>query len=98
MWMKQQSRQEHIIYLALWGMLFAAPVLSLYLRAMNDSSLSFQWSEVWVIWQHFTPYLLLFIIHNFLVAPLLVYQHKRLIYGSIFVAMIVGFMLYQCGD
>ena len=94
--MKQQSRQENIMYLALWGLLFAAPVLSLYLRALSNESLTFQWSEVMMVWQHFTVYLLLFLIHNFLIAPLLVYENKRLLYGSLFVAMIAGFMIYQC--
>ena len=94
--MAHQSRQEHIMYLALWGLLFAAPVLSLYLRALNNESLTFQWSEVIMGWQHFTVYLLLFLIHNFIIAPLLVYGNKRLLYGSLFVTMTAGFMIYQC--
>lgn len=94
--MAHQSRQEHIMYLALWGLLFAVPVLSLYLRALNNESLTFQWSEVIMVWQHFTVYLLLFLIHNFIIAPLLVYGNKRLLYGSLFVTMIAGFMIYQC--
>ena len=71
-WMKQ-SRQENIIYLAVWGLLFAAPLLSLYVRTMNDTSLVFDWTEVLLIWRKFALYLLLFLVHNFLLAPLLGY-------------------------
>ena len=33
-WLKQ-SRQENLIYLAMWGLLFAAPLLSLYMRTAD---------------------------------------------------------------
>ena len=42
LWMKQ-SRQENLIYLAVWGLLFAAPLLSLYVRTVNDPTLVFNW-------------------------------------------------------
>ena len=40
----KQSRQENLIYLVLWGLLFASPLLSLYVRTMNDTNLTFDWS------------------------------------------------------
>ena len=43
-WMKHQSRQENMIYLVVWGMLFAAPLLSLYVRSVSDESISFDWN------------------------------------------------------
>ena len=45
--MRYQSRQENIIYLVLWAMLFMAPILSLYVRFLNGDSLYFQWHELW---------------------------------------------------
>ena len=81
-WMKQ-SRQENLIYLAVWGMLFAAPLLSLYVRTVSDTNLVFDWTEVFIVWRKFIPFLLLFLIHNFLLAPLLVHGHKRIVKVSI---------------
>jgi hypothetical protein len=95
-WMKNQSRQENIIYLAAWGVLFLAPLLSYYVRTVNDSRLTFEWMEMMIVWKQFSIYLLLFAIHNFLLAPLLIHQHKRLLYFSIVGAILVGFTLYQC--
>ena len=68
----KQLRQENLIYLAVWGWLFAAPLLSLYVRTVSDESISFDWTEVLLVWRHFAVYLLLFLVHNFLLAPLLV--------------------------
>ena len=96
-WMKQ-FRQENLIYLAVWGLLFAAPLLSLYVRTVSDPDISFDWKEVFTVWRHFVLYLLLFLIHNFLLAPLLVHGHKRVAYFSIVAALLIGFTLYQCNS
>ena len=48
--MKQQSKYENMAYAALWGLLFAAPLLSLYIRAMHDTDMVFDWHDVWVVW------------------------------------------------
>ena len=95
-WMKNQSRQENLIYLAVWGMVFAAPLLSVYMHTINDSEATFDWLEIFFVWRKFAVFLLLFLIHNFLLAPLLVYKHRRWLYLSIAVVVLVGFTLYQC--
>ena len=94
--MKNQSRQENIIYLVVWGILFAAPLLSLYIRTVNDTNIMFDWSEVFIVWRKFAVYLVLFLIHNFLLAPLLVHQHRRVLYFSIVTAVMAAFITYQC--
>ena len=96
-WMKQNI-QENVTYLVVWGLLFAAPLLSLYVRTFSDENVKFDWAEVFFIWRKFVVYLLLFLVHNFLLAPLLVYRHKRVMYFS-FVAVLFGaFAFYQCSS
>jgi len=94
--MKHQSRQENVIYLVVWGLLFAAPILSLYVRTINDSSLVFEWSEVFLVWRRLSVYLLLFLVHNFLLASLLVHRNKRVAYFSIITVVLIAFTFYQC--
>ena len=96
MWMQEQSRYENTGYVALWGLLFAAPLLSLYVRTMNDSSVAFNWQEVFMVWRQFAVYLLLFLVHNFILAPLLIYRHKRWLYALLTLCMIGLFISYQC--
>ena len=91
----KQLKQENLIYLVVWGMLFAAPLLSLYVRTVNDTNLVFDWTEVFLVWRKFAVYLLLFLVHNFLLAPLLVYRHKRAAYFTIVVVVLVAFGFYQ---
>ena len=92
----KQSKQENLIYLAVWGLLFASPLLSLYVRTVSDPNHLFDWTEVLGVWRLFVPFLLLFLVHNFLLAPQLVYRNKRVAYFSIMAVIIVAFTLYQC--
>ena len=93
-WMKQ-SRQENLVYLVVWGLLFATPLLSLYVRTISDSDATFNWTEVFLVWRRFAVYLVLFLIHNFLLAPLLVHQRRRVVYVAVVVLVIAAFMVYQ---
>ena len=100
-WMKQ-SRQENIIYLVVWGLLFAAPLLSLYVRTLSDDSdAPFRWAEVLFVWQRFAVYLGLFLIHNFLLAPLFIgqqdgHKRRRTVYFVIMALILSVFTFYQC--
>ena len=91
----KQSRLENIIYLAVWGLLFAAPLLSLYVRTVSDTNIEFNWTEVFIVWRHFAVYLLLFLVHNFLLAPLLVHRQKRILYFSLVTVLLVVFVAYR---
>ena len=97
-WMKHQSQQENMIYLVVWGLLFAAPLLSLYVRTVNDPNMVFDWAEVLLVWRKFAVFLLLFLVHNYLLAPLLVHEHKRTLYFSFVALVFVGFTIYQCSN
>ena len=93
-----QSRHENLIYLVVWGLLFAAPLLSMYVRAISDTNATFDWNEVFIVWQKFAVYLLLFLLHNFLLAPLLVYGRKRVAYFSIMAVVLASFTIYKCNS
>jgi len=76
-------------------MLFAAPLLGIYVRTANDPDLTFYWSDVFFIWRKFSIYLLLFLVHNFFVAPQLVHRHKRWTYFSLGFLMVALFTVFQ---
>ena len=97
-WMQEQSKYENIAYVVLWGILFAAPVMSLYVRTISDTAIQFNWAEILMVWRHFAVYLLIFLIHNFLLAPLLVHRNKRWIYALLTICMVALFTLYQCNS
>ena len=63
---KKEHRQETIIYLALWLLMFMAPVLSLGIRTAYSDDISFDWNEVMMVWREYIPFFMVFLIHNHL--------------------------------
>ena len=92
---KREHKQETIIYLALWGLLFMAPVMSLSIRTSN-SDITFDWNEILMIWREYFPFFVVFLIHNHLLAPMLVYKQQKLTYIGLCLAIAVTFQVYQC--
>ena len=84
----KDKRQETVIYLVLWGLLFMAPIMSLYIRTTNDTSLTFNWDEVLMVWREYGVFFAVFLVHNYLLAPLLVHKQQKLIYFSIVIALV----------
>ena len=93
--LKKANWHEALIYLALWTFLFIAPVMSLSLR-YSGSGIVFDWSEVFSVWKHYALFLVIFLIHNFLLAPLLIFKQRRALYFGACLAVIVVFQVYEC--
>ena len=88
--------KENLIYMALWLLLFLAPAASLYFRSTTDSDLTFRWHEVFHIWTIFAVYLAIFLVHNFILAPLLIYRRRRLLYLVSAACLIAIFITFEC--
>lgn len=93
--LKKANWHEALIYLALWTFLFIAPVMSLSLRSSGSGIVS-DWSEVFSVWKHYAIFLIIFLIHNFLLAPLLIFKQRRALYFGACLAVIVLFQVYEC--
>ncbi len=94
LWLKQ-SRQENLTYLVVWVVLFAAPLLGLVIRVSNTPYTSFQWEDLLLVWRKFAVYLFLFILHNFLVAPLFAHKGKRYSYLILMTVIVAMFAVWQ---
>jgi len=96
--LKQNKRQETLIYLVLWGLLFIAPVMNLYIRTAGNSELTFDWNEVLILWRGYGVFFAIFLIHNHLLAPMLVYRQRRTLYVSVVGILIALFIVWQCNS
>ena len=92
---EKNRRAETIIYIVLWTMLFMAPVMSLFVRSTH-TGIDFDWSEIFTVWKQYAVYFLVFLIHNHLMAPMLIYHQQKWRYLGLSVAIIVIFQVYQC--
>lgn len=85
-----------MMYLVVWGLLFLAPLLSLYVRTINHEDATFNWTEVLIVWRSFAIFLVLFLLHNCFLAPLIVHQQRRVLYFSVVTAVLGAFFIWQC--
>ena len=70
---------ENVIYLVLWILVFAAPVISMAVRS-GAGQMEFSWKEVWRTWLAIVPFFAIFVIHNFFIAKYFFVKGKRWLY------------------
>ena len=92
----KRDLKENTIYLALWIVLFVAPLLVEYIQSSQSMGFAFNWNVVFDIWRVFAAYFVIFLIHNFLVAPLLIYRQKRGRYLFLAGVLVALFVVVQC--
>ncbi len=90
------KHKEHLIYIALWIVLFLTPVMTAYIRSYNAPVKGLQWKEVDIVWQTMVLFFMMFLIHNFWAAPLLVSKKKKKSYFAAITALTLVFVLVQC--
>ncbi|WP_297262690.1 histidine kinase [uncultured Prevotella sp.] len=76
-------RKEHIIYTLLWIVLYLSPVMSIYMRMSTNPHIDFSWEEILNAWKFNTVWVVLFSIHNFLLAPILIIKRRTWLYTAL---------------
>ncbi len=95
MTISKREIKETLVYLALWILLFIAPVITNLIRTLSHGA-SFRWNDIMEVWSVLLVYLAIFLVHNFLLAPLLIYHHKKFLYFLSVACILVLFIFYQC--
>lgn len=87
--------RETYIYLGLWTVVFLIPVLSFYVLTRNHSDATFHWEAIFHIWKSFAIFFIAFLIHNYLLAPLIVYHRRSWTYLISVICLTVAFALIR---
>ena len=95
---KKLLTEENLIYLIVWIFLFAAPILGIWFRSATFGISSAGWYEVTRFWGILLCYLVAFVIHNFFIAPVLVYQNNRKKYIVFSIIFIIAFSFFRCSQ
>lgn len=91
----RQTKQENIIYTVVWTILFLVPLLQLLFNYDPDHPVWLK-RELVDMWGSLLMFLLVFLIHNYVLAPLLI-KHKKTYHYIIGCVVIVAlFQTCQC--
>lgn len=83
-------RKEHIIYTSIWLLLYISPLASLYMRMSSNPDISFSWHEILNAWEFNTVWLVLMLIHNFLLLPILILKRRTWQYLMLASALLIS--------
>ncbi len=93
---RNTTRREWLTYATAWGLMYAAPLVSLYVHASLDEHFQFRWIDVLHIWSALTVMLVIFLVHNQWLAPMLIHRRNTRTYILCTVALVALFGLYEC--
>ena len=88
------DKRENRIYLLVWACVFVIGGLLVLLQGASRSDVTVSWSDVPRICLRILPYLLLFLLHNYLVAPLLIRRNKPGAYVFAVILLLAVFAAY----
>lgn len=89
--------KENLLYVGIWLLLFLSPIASTYFHSVSEgSSVTIKWNDMVNAWYILAIYLVIFLIHNFILAPLLIHRRKRALYFGATICLIAVFGLWQC--
>lgn len=83
-------RKEHIIYTSIWLLLYLSPLASLYMRMSSNPNIAFSWHEILNAWAFNTVWLVLMLIHNFLLLPILIIKRRTWQYLMLASALLIS--------
>ncbi len=93
----KQTKQETIIYTIVWTVLFLSPLVSLIFRH-EDTSMDMSWvmRSLYDAWSSLLVFFIVFLIHNHVLAPILVKQKRVKHYVIACILMVTVFQLVEC--
>lgn len=88
-------KQENVTYIAMWLLLFSTPMLILIIHASSNSNLDIDWWTIMHIEDILAMYFVAFLVHNFLLAPMLLYKQQTWRYVCSILILVVAFIALQ---
>ena len=88
-------KQENVTYIAMWLLLCSTPMLILIIHASSNSNLDIDWWTIMHIEEILAMYFVAFLVHNFLLAPMLLYKQQTWRYVCSILILVVAFIALQ---
>ena len=83
---RKQAIGENLLYLMVWSAIILVPVLNS--QMMSEMHINLE--NVLIAWQQIAPYLIIFLIHNCVLAPRYMLRRKYGKYVLLNLALIIG--------
>jgi len=88
-----ENKRENQLYLLIWASVFVISALMSVLQGLSRQDAT-SFSSVLQVWVRIVPFLVLFLLHNYLAAPLLLRRHKPVAYGLAVAGLLLAFAAF----
>lgn len=95
MQLSQYNKYEQLIYLGAWMVAFLAPLLTMWTYSQLTPE-TFEWRWVTPIWEALVGFMVAFMVHNYAIAPLLIYRRNWKAYTLAVLCLVAVF--FACQD
>ena len=95
-WIKYTSRQETYANILLWSVMLIVPVVGMVVLSSVDNNYDFRWIDIWHVMRPMLVVLLAFLVHNYFIAPEIVYKNRKSRYFVLLLVLFLVFVVYQC--
>ena len=96
----REDRKETLVYIVMWALVFLAPLASVYIHSLeHDATMTadvIPWGGVFAVWRQALVFLVAFLVHNYLLAPLLLGGRRRVFYFCAIAVLLSLFVTVQC--
>lgn len=89
--MDTNKREEYRIYVIIWGVLFMLVPFNMLIEMLLGHAPSFQWTQVLGLWGRLSPFLVLFLAHDYIARW---FKTKSWLYGLLVTLLILVFAWY----
>ena len=89
-----EDKRENLLYLLLWIAVFGIGAVVLWLEGLSRANVTVGFADILRLWQRILPFLVLFLLHNYLAAPLLFRRHKPVAYCMAVAALLAAFVVF----
>lgn len=86
---------ENILYAVVWLMVFAGPALNLYTHMLDMGKSQYPWDMLADSWQYSALFFLTFLVHNWVLAPMLIRKRRRGLYLLCAAVLLLAFLMAQ---
>lgn len=88
-------RQEWLIYAVVWVLLFLFPLLSVAVHSAFDNNAPVRWDAIMRLWTTVGGLFVVFLFHNFFLAPIWLKKHQTLKYFCFTAVLAIAFLGIQ---
>jgi len=88
--------QEALVYLIIWLLVFLLPIANEAICTVRGQD--FSWKDIGLWWGRAVPFLIVFLIHNYILIPKLFQNQKVRTYAAAAILLILSFGIYQYSE